>query len=294
MKKNVITARSNPWVQQWLRYHAKPALRKEAQLVWLEGEHLVLEALQQLKQQRFTIIEFILPDNCTGESSAKYLQQYINDNIDNNINDNIGDNILDNTHSIHTIRWVYLSKNLYTSLCSMNSTPSICAVLNMNTQLNFESIDYTATTVVLDCIQDPGNIGTIIRLCAAFGISQVILSKGCASAWSLKALRAGQGAQLAINIYEDTDLSSVYKQFEAHSIPVFVTSLTKQSLPLLQVDIKKTVVWVFGNEGQGVSIISQTAATQSVYIPMNGGFESLNVASAAAICLWTWQNNQAI
>lgn len=287
MKKNVITARSNPWVQQWLRYHAKPALRKEAQLVWLEGEHLVLEALQQLKQQRFTIIEFILPDNCTGESSAKYLQQYINDNI----NDNIGDKILDNTRNIHTIRWVYLSETLYTSLCSMNSTPSICAVLNMNTQLNFEYIDYTTTTVVLDCIQDPGNIGTIIRLCAAFGISQVILSKGCASAWSLKALRAGQGAQLAINIYENTDLSSVYKQFKAYSIPVFVTSLTKQSLPLLQVDIKETMVWVFGNEGQGVSIISQTAATQSVYIPMNGGFESLNVASAAAICLWTWQNN---
>jgi RNA methyltransferase, TrmH family len=286
MKKNVITARSNPWVQQWLRYHAKPALRKESQLVWLEGEHLVLEALQQLRQQRFTIIEFILPDNCTGESSAKYLQQYINDNIN--------DNILDNMHSIHTIRWVYLSEDLYTSLCSMNSTPSICAVLNMNTQLNFEYIDYTATTVVLDCIQDPGNIGTIIRLCAAFGISQVILSKGCASAWSLKALRAGQGAQLAINIYENTDLSSVYKRFKAHSIPVFVTSLIKQSLPLLQVDIKKTMVWVFGNEGQGVSIISQTAATQSVYIPMNGGFESLNVASAAAICLWNWQNNQVI
>jgi TrmH family RNA methyltransferase len=161
----------------------------------------------------------------------------------------------------------------------------------MNTQLNFEYIDYTTTTVVLDCIQDPGNIGTIIRLCAAFGISQVILSKGCASAWSLKALRAGQGAQLAINIYENTDLSSVYKRFKAYSIPVFVTSLTKQSLPLLQVDIKETMVWVFGNEGQGVSIISQTAATQSVYIPMNGGFESLNVASAAAICLWTWQNN---
>lgn len=290
MKKNVITARSNPWVQQWLRYHAKPALRKEAQLVWLEGEHLVLEALQQLKQQRFTIIEFILPDNCTGESSAKYLQQYINDNI----NDNIGDKILDNTRNIHTIRWVYLSETLYTSLCSMNSTPSICAVLNMNTQLNFEYIDYTTTTVVLDCIQDPGNIGTIIRLCAAFGISQVILSKGCASAWSLKALRAGQGAQLAINIYENTDLSSVYKQFKAYSIPVFVTSLTKQSLPLLQVDIKEIMVWVFGNEGQGVSIISQTAATQSVYIPMNGGFESLNVASAAAICLWTWQNNQTV
>ncbi len=279
MKKNIITARNNTWVQQWLRYQAKPNLRKAAQLVWLEGEHLVLEALQQLKNQRFTIVEFILPDNCAGEYSAKYLQQYINDNS------------LDN---IYNIKYIYLSETVYKSLCSMNSMPSLCAVLNMNTQLNFEYIDYAITTVVLDCVQDPGNIGTIIRLCAAFGIQQVILSEGCASAWSLKALRAGQGAQLAINIYEDIDLNTLYSQFKAHSMPIFVTSLAKQSLPLIQVKVKKIMVWVFGNEGQGVSTTSQTAATQSVYIPMNGGFESLNVASAAAICLWTWQNNQVI
>lgn len=288
MKKNIITARSNSWVQQWLRYHAKPALRKEAQLVWLEGEHLVLEALQQLRQQRFSIVEFILPDNCAGERSAKHLQQYIDDKILDNTDNT------DNNHDTYNIKWVYLSEALYKSLCSMNSTPSICAVLNMNSQFNFESIDYTAATVVLDCVQDPGNIGTIIRLCAAFGISQVILSEGCSSAWNLKALRAGQGAQLAINIYENTDLNLIYQRFKAYSVPIVVTSLAKQSLPLLQVDIKKTMVWVFGNEGQGVGIVSQTAATQCVYIPMNGGFESLNVASAAAICLWTWQNNQAV
>jgi RNA methyltransferase, TrmH family len=277
MKKTVITARSNPWVQQWLRYHAKPTVRKAAGLVWLEGEHLAVEALQQLQSKRFTVLEFVVPNTAAAERVVNHLQLHI---------DNAELSLL-----LSNIKWIFLDEAIYKSLCALDSMPSVCTVLHLNAALDFKSISYRHTTVVLDSVQDPGNIGTIIRLCAAFDISQVILSAGCASAWGLKALRAGQGAQLTVNIYEMVDLNAIYPQFKSQRLPIFVTSLSKDSLPLNQIKLESKMVWVFGNEGQGVSKVSELLASQAVHIPMQGNFESLNVGSAAAICLWAWQNS---
>ena len=174
MNETTITSRSNPWVQQWLRYQSKPAERKAAGVVWLEGEHLVVEALNRLPAQRYVIDAVVLPDHAAARTLLKQLtKQYA---------------------AFAAINVVWLGESAYKALCTMDSLPSICAVLRLSETNAIP--DYTAPAVVLDGVQDPGNIGTIIRLCAAFGMPQVLLSEGCASAWSAKALRAGQGAQL--------------------------------------------------------------------------------------------------
>jgi RNA methyltransferase, TrmH family len=278
MKQTLITARSNPWVQKWLRYHSKPSVRKAAGLIWLEGEHLAMEALKQTTQThavpRFTIMQWIVPNTLAGQAIAAKLYALAQ-------------------HEKHTtIDVVYLSESVYKTLCSMDSLPSVCAVLRETTHM--QAIDYTAAAVVLDGLQDPGNIGTAIRLCAAFGVPQVLLAAGCASSWSAKALRAGQGAQLSVPVHENLDLAIVYQGFLNRNTPIWATSLSKESITLDKpalAGMTKQMLWVFGNEGQGISALSQAVATQCVHISMQGGFESLNVASAVAICLWAWQEN---
>jgi TrmH family RNA methyltransferase len=267
-----ITSRSNPWVQQWLRYQAKPAERKAAGVAWLEGEHLVVEALNRLGTNYFAVDTLIFPSTEAGNAIHQRLaSQYA---------------------AVSAVNIVWLGDAAYKALCTMDSAPSVCAVLRLaaNNPANEQSIA-VAPTVVLDGVQDPGNIGTLIRLCAAFAVPQVLLSTGCASAWSSKALRAGQGAQLAVHVHEDIDLNAAYAVFKRLAMPIAATSLATGSVPLNQVKLTQQMVWVFGNEGQGISLASQAAATQFVHIPMQGGFESLNVGTAAAICLWQWQNN---
>ncbi len=271
MNETTITSRSNPWVQQWLRYHSKPALRKAQGLVWLEGEHLVIEALNRLSSKRYQIEALVLPDTELGRALIKRLHsQYA---------------------AIQGLDIVWLGLSVHQLLSTMDSSPSISAVLQLQSPSQAQAqVNYTLPAVVLDGVQDPGNVGTLIRLCAAFAVPQVLLSTGCASAWSAKALRAGQGAQLSVQIIEEIDLTSSYQQFKHHHMHIATTSLAAGSLALNQAQLSPHMVWVFGNEGQGVSRASQEAASQSIHIPMQGGFESLNVASAAAICLWQWQS----
>jgi RNA methyltransferase, TrmH family len=267
MNETTITSRSNPWVQQWLRYQAKPAERKAAGVVWLEGEHLVVEALNRLASSHFSLTALVFSSTEAGNAMHQKLSSH--------------------GAAVSEANIVWLGDSAYKALSTMDSLPSVSAVLQLNTAM--QQPDYTASAMVLDGVQDPGNIGTMIRLCAAFGVPQIFLSTGCASAWSSKALRAGQGAQLAVQVHEDVGLNAAYAAFKRCSMPVAATSLAAGSVALNQANLHQKMVWVFGNEGQGISLSSQAAATQFVHIPMQGGFESLNVATAAAICLWQWR-----
>jgi len=135
--------------------------------------------------------------------------------------------------------------------------------------------------VLLEAIQDPGNLGSLLRTAAATGVDAVYLSKGCAEVWSPKALRAGMGAQFALALYENTDLILIARELKS----LIATSLdAKQSL--YDLDLSGPVSFVFGNEGAGLSDELLEAATHRIKIPMPGKVESLNVAAAAAVCLF--------
>jgi len=136
--------------------------------------------------------------------------------------------------------------------------------------------------ILLDGVQDPGNVGTLLRTAAAAGVQQALLSPGCASAWSPKVLRAGQGAHFALNIYEDADLAGFMADYQGTTA---VTTLELAS-SLYEARWDGPLAWIFGAEGQGVSPELQSAAQLRIRIPMPGAVESLNVAAAAAICLF--------
>jgi len=136
--------------------------------------------------------------------------------------------------------------------------------------------------VMLENIQDAGNLGSILRSTAAAGISIVLLSRGCAFPWSPKVLRAGMGAHFSLDIFDNADLAMIMPRLSGRVI----CASGHAPKSLYQADLRGPLAWVFGNEGAGVSAGISAAATEQLRIPMAGKTESLNVAAAAAICLF--------
>lgn len=136
--------------------------------------------------------------------------------------------------------------------------------------------------VFLDRVQDPGNLGSIIRSAAASGISHIYCGIGTAQVWSPRVLRAGMGGHFSVNIYENVDLKSC---ISTANIPVLATS-PYQAKVIYEIDLQGDVVWLLGNEGQGVSEELLALSTQRVMLPQYPNVESLNVAACAAVCFF--------
>lgn len=173
-----------------------------------------------------------------------------------------------------------LSDVLFTELASVETPSGIMAVILQPKPLH--GFNQEIDSVLLDGVQDPGNAGSIFRSAAAAGFRQILLSTDCAQAWSPKVLRAAMGAHFQLDIYESCDLPGFLGGYQGQGM---VTSLDA-STSLYSADLKHPVAWVFGNEGGGVKPEVIEATRQQVRIPMPGATESLNVAAAAAICLF--------
>lgn len=151
-----------------------------------------------------------------------------------------------------------------------------------------ESLEPDAPTVVLDRLQDAGNVGAILRSAAAFGFRQVLALRGTAALWSPKVVRAGMGAHFGLHLIEGLEVDDL----AALRVPLLVTSshrgdwLHRRTWPW-------PCAWVMGHEGQGVGEALTARADAFVRIVQPGGEESLNVAAAAAICLHASAAQQA-
>jgi RNA methyltransferase, TrmH family len=143
------------------------------------------------------------------------------------------------------------------------------------------SIDPTAATLVLDRLQDAGNAGTLLRTAAALGFHQVLAMGGTVALWSPKVLRAGQGAHFALAIVE----SAVEGDLEQLAVPL-IAAVPRAPALLWEAALPWPCAWVLGHEGQGVATGLVARCSVQVAIPQPGGEESLNVASAGAICLY--------
>jgi TrmH family RNA methyltransferase len=140
----------------------------------------------------------------------------------------------------------------------------------------------TETCLLLDGIQDPGNLGSMLRTAAAAGVKHLFLSKGCVFAWSPKVLRAGQGAHFYLAIHEHMALAEIAGAYRG----TVATTDVRDGASLFEVDLRGPVAWIFGSEGAGVSPELAGMAGLRLRVPMPGAAESLNVAAAAAVCLF--------
>ena len=242
-----IHSRDNAFVKDLRRLAQDTTAYRKQGRAWLEGDHLCRAALARgLRASVAVFSESFWP-----QAQVEYARA--------------------------ATKFIVLADALFADVSGLESPAAMGFILDLPAPA---SLRPNAATVVLDRVQDAGNVGSILRSASAFGFRQVAAIKGSAALWSPKVLRAGMGAHFALDLIEGLALDDL----AALQVPLLVTSshagefLHRAALPW-------PCAWVMGHEGQGVSPALEDRASLRIRIAQPGGEESLNVAAAAAICL---------
>ena len=172
-----------------------------------------------------------------------------------------------------------LSKELYRELSSYLSLPRSIGLVTFNFKEN-----YGDKIIYLDGVQDPGNLGTIIRTALAFGYKDICLSKNCVSPLNNKVIQSTKGALFKVNLYYEKLESFVSKGYT-----LYETCLDGEDINKIE-KVKSKFVLVFGNEGQGISKSNLSLPSKHVLLPISREIDSLNVGVAAGIFMYLWSN----
>ena len=250
-----ITSRDNPLLKELRKLSSEPTAYRKTGRVWLEGDHLCSAALTRgIKPSMAVFSESFMP--LAGVFTASVAIKNV-------------------------VKIVTITDKLWQDISGLESPAKMGFVVDLPSSVQ---ISPNVATVILDRVQDAGNVGSILRSAAAFGVKQVIALTGTAALWSPKVLRAGMGAHFALQLVESASLEDL----SVLTIPLVVTSSHQgdflQNL-MKNKQLPQPCAWVMGHEGQGVRAELLQQASVSVRIGQPGGEESLNVAAAAAICL---------
>ena len=247
MNPEIVTSRDNPLVKKLRALAQDPAAYRKLGQVWLEGDHLCRALLARGLQPQAVVL---------AQSAQAMVEQWALD---------------------AAVRRVVLADGLMAQISALDSPAAMGFVHALpGTVL----IDPRAPSVVLDRLQDPGNVGSILRSAAAMGFKQVLALKGTAALWAPKVLRAGMGAHFALQLNEGLSES----ELEALQVPLLATSPHRGEF-LHRAALPWPCAWLLGHEGQGVGDALLARADMTLRIVQPGGEESLNAAAAAAICL---------
>lgn len=180
---------------------------------------------------------------------------------------------------------IYVTDNLFKYLSEVQNPQGILSVIEKNNENN--EIDYSQDIIVaLDDLQDPGNLGTILRTVDSIGLTQILVSKGTADCYNPKVVRSTMGAIFRIKLIECEDLVKTLKEIKRHKFKVIVSSLQTDN-SIYDANYSKKVL-VIGNEANGVKEDIQNLADEKVKIPMLGKTESLNASVATGIILYEY------
>lgn len=180
---------------------------------------------------------------------------------------------------------IYVTKNVFKILTDVVNPQGVIAVIKKAEKIH--EIKYDEDIIVaLDDIQDPGNLGTILRTVDSLGLSQILISKGTADCYNPKVIRSTMGAIFRVKIIECEDLIEVFKQAKKHKFKTVITSL-QASKNIYEIDYNKKII-IIGNEANGVSKNVEEEADEKVIIPMFGKTESLNASVATAVILYEY------
>jgi len=245
-----ITSRDNP-IFKYLKKLAENARERRAEgKTLLDGVHLIESYLQAFGEPELVII----PEGKSSLEATSLMQQL---------------------EHVNTIMFPTL---MFAELTPVATSTGILAMVKKPNLIPPGRINFA---LMLEDIQDPGNLGSMLRTALGAGVDAVYLSKGCTDAWSPKALRGGQGAQFYLPIIEGVDLVETMQNFAGNT---YATTMDGESL--YAQDLTKPTAFVIGNEGAGLSLAALQAADKQVSIPMHHNLESLNAAAAAAVCLF--------
>ena len=248
MKIITITSRDNGFIKDLKRLAREASAYRRLGYVWLEGDHLCRAALTRGLRADTAVFS----DSYWSETSKEWAQT--------------------------ASKVVILPDALFAEISALESPAKMGFILPW--QGAATQLQPGVATLVLDRVQDAGNVGAMLRSASAFGFAQVLALKGTAALWSQKVLRAGMGAHYGLHLVESASAADIAQL----NMPLLATS-SHQGAFLHQADLPWPCAWAMGHEGQGVGPEVASQAQLWVRIAQPGGEESLNVAAAAAICL---------
>jgi TrmH family RNA methyltransferase len=250
-----ITSRDNAQYKELVKLAGSSSARRKAGRTLLDGVHLC-QAYLQLRG---------LPEQCVVSESAL---------LNPEVMEIIGQ--LEAKHA-HVLG---LPDALYNAVSQVEHGVGVMFLIA--TPERGVTAPLSVSAVLLDGVQDPGNVGSILRSAAAAGITQVYCSAGSAFCWSPKVLRAAMGAHFVLDIFENVDLAALVRESRVQTLATSGYATRR----LYDVDLRQPVAWLFGHEGQGVAHDLLAMASHQVVIPHLGQVESLNVAACAAVCFF--------
>ena len=244
-----VTSRDNPLLLRLRKLARDPAAYRKLGAVWLEGEHLA-SALRQRGQRP---AQAVVAESAWAQPAWREL-------------------------ALWAPKVVLVPDALFNGLSALESPARLGFVIDLPPM---PAVLPSLASVVLDRLQDAGNVGSILRSAAALGVGQVLALQGTAALWSPKVLRAGMGAHFGLRLVEGLQAADLAQL----QLPLIGTALDVGQL-LGAMPLPSPCAWVLGHEGQGMAPAVRALCAKVLRIPQPGGEESLNVAAAAAICLY--------
>ena len=264
MSLPVIESKQNTQVKKLQKIVSSNKYRQENKLFWIEGEKLCKSFFENVKMNGKLLLVF---DQKTNKKLI------INFCLKNNIKE---------------VNFTCLSSSLFRGISQIENSPGWGIVANYPTN-NFSETKEIKDVVILDGVQDPGNLGNIIRTSAAVGIENIWVTKSTSDPYSPKAIRAGSAGQFITKFSFFSDLNEILNRNEISKMQILATVVRSKSVNLYdtKLDLKKNCAWLFGSEGRGISPnVIEKNKLLSLNIPHLAKIESLNVAIAVAVCLF--------
>lgn len=263
MKNTAITSRHNPQIKAWTRWLQHPHEQRQDNVILMEGAHGIITGLQQGFQCRLLIVDENLP---LTELSA------------------------------------FSSQIVVCITCPSSLISSLSSLKHMDERGMLAVFDYPRPQgqptihddiLILDRLQDPGNVGTLLRTSAALGIRWIIAMKNTVALWHPKVLRSAQGAHFQLSLQEDIahDTLLDFHQRTLHQRPLMLAD--GKGTPATHCNLKTPLILVLGHEGQGIHAQFSALPHQRLAVPMTNGIESLNVAVAGSLLMYEqWRQRQ--
>lgn len=224
----------------------------------IEGLKLIKEAIQENADIKHIVV-------CDGCDNSEIIESHLK-------------------YEMSKLDFIYVPQNIFKMISDVENPQGVLAVIGKK---NNKEINTSEDLILaLDDIQDPGNLGTILRTADSVGLKQILVSKGTADCFNPKVVRSTMGAIFRVNVIECEDLKQTLKDLQNKEYKVMITSL-KAKNSIYNTNYNKKVI-VIGNEANGVSKEIQTIADEKVIIPMLGKTESLNASVATGVILYEY------
>jgi TrmH family RNA methyltransferase len=253
MKNNIISSMQNPIIKLVVQLQKKKSTRKKENLFVIEG----IKSVNEIPQE-YHVKYYITTEQITKEDLPRLEEK----------------------------KWVVVTEEIYKGISETITPQGAMAVVEIPVRrLEHLRNERDSFYLVLENIQDPGNLGTLIRTAHAFGVRTVLVTKGSVDLYSPKVVRSSMGSLFHTMIYTDYEIESYVDYLKDAGIPLYVTML-EESQPAFEIQFQHPLAIVIGNEGNGVSDYMKQAANYRMMIPMPGGSESLNASIAGSICMY--------